>query len=119
LIAFHHVHGRLATVTAVHTPPRFGALRLEQDQVVAFEEKPEQDSGWINGGFFVLSPKIDAYIAGDETSWERQPLERLARDGQLVAFRHPGFWQPMDTPRDKHHLEQLWAAGAAPWKVWS
>jgi glucose-1-phosphate cytidylyltransferase len=119
LIAFHRAHGRLATVTAVHTPPRFGALRLEQDQVVAFEEKPEQDSGWINGGFFVLSPKIDSYIKGDETSWEREPLERLARDGELAAFRHTGFWQPMDTLRDKHHLEQLWAAGAAPWKVWS
>lgn len=118
LIAFHRAQGRLATVTAVHTPPRFGALRIDQDKVFSFEEKPEQDSGWINGGFFVLSPKVGTYIDGDETSWERQPLERLARDGQLAAFRHHGFWQPMDTPRDKQHLEQLWATGAAPWKVW-
>jgi glucose-1-phosphate cytidylyltransferase len=117
-ITFHHTHGRLATVTAVHTPPRFGALRVDQDMVVAFEEKPEQDSGWINGGFFVLSPKIESYIDGDATSWERAPLERLTSDGQLAAFRHHGFWQPMDTPRDKQHLEQLWASGAAPWKVW-
>jgi glucose-1-phosphate cytidylyltransferase len=118
LIAFHRAHGNPATVTAVHTPPRFGALRLQQDQVVAFEEKPEQDSGWINGGFFVLSPEIDSYIDGDETSWEREPLERLARAGKLAAFRHSGFWQPMDTMRDRRHLEELWATGAAPWKVW-
>ncbi len=118
-IAFHRDHGRLATVTAVHMPPRFGALRLENERVVAFEEKPEENSGWINGGFFVLSPKVDAYIDSDETSWERQPLERLASDGQLAAFRHHGFWRPMDTLRDKRHLEELWASGAAPWKVWS
>ncbi len=118
-IAFHRSHGRLATVTATHMPPRFGALRLEKDQVVAFEEKPEESSGWINGGFFVLSPKVDTYIDGDETIWESQPLERLASDGQLVAFRHHGFWRPMDTLRDKRHLEELWASGAAPWKVWS
>lgn len=118
LVAFHRSHGRLATVTAVHPPPRFGALRLQEDRVVAFEEKPEEDSGWINGGFFVLSPKVESYIAGDETSWERAPLERLARDGELVAFRHPGFWQPMDTLRDKQQLERLWSSGEAPWKVW-
>jgi glucose-1-phosphate cytidylyltransferase len=118
LIDFHRGHGRLATVTAVHTPPRFGALRLDREQVVAFEEKPEETSGWINGGFFVLSPGVDSYIAGDTTSWEREPLERLARDGQLAAFRHHGFWQPMDTLRDKRHLEELWTSGRAPWKVW-
>jgi glucose-1-phosphate cytidylyltransferase len=118
LIKFHRTNGRLATVTAVHTPPRFGALRIDHDKVVAFEEKPEQDSGWINGGFFVLSPKVGSYIAGDETSWEGRPLEKLTQDGQLAAFRHHGFWQPMDTPRDKKYLEQLWAAGDAPWKVW-
>ena len=120
LIEFHRAHGRPATVTAVHTPPRFGALLLDKDQVVAFEEKPEdEDSGWINGGFFVLSPDVAGYIDGDATSWEREPLERLARDGKLAAFRHHGFWHPMDTMRDKRHLEDLWSKGAAPWKVWS
>lgn len=118
LIEFHRSHGGLATVTAVHTPPRFGALRLESDRVVAFEEKPGEESGWINGGFFVLSPKAISYIDGDQTTWEREPLEQLARDGQLAAFRHQGFWQPMDTLRDKRHLEDLWASGKAPWKVW-
>ena len=118
LIEFHRSHGGLATVTAVHTPPRFGALRLESDRVVAFEEKPNEESGWINGGFFVLSPKAISYIDGDQTTWEREPLEQLARDGQLAAFRHQGFWQPMDTLRDKRHLEDLWASGKAPWKVW-
>jgi glucose-1-phosphate cytidylyltransferase len=118
LIEFHRSHGGLATVTAVHTPPRFGALRLDRDRVVAFEEKPNEESGWINGGFFVMSPKAISYIEGDETTWEREPLERLARDGQLAAFRHQGFWQPMDTLRDKRHLEELWASGKAPWKVW-
>jgi glucose-1-phosphate cytidylyltransferase len=117
-ISFHRSHGRLATVTAVHTPPRFGALRIDKDLVTAFEEKPEPESGWINGGFFVLSPKINSYIDGDGTSWERTPLERLALNGELAAFRHPGFWQPMDTPRDKEHLEQLWSSGQAPWKIW-
>jgi len=118
LIEFHRAHGRLATVTAVHTPPRFGALRLDRDQVAAFEEKPEETSGWVNGGFFVLSPAVASYIDGDATSWEREPLERLARAGELAAFRHDGFWQPMDTLRDKRHLERLWAEGQAPWKVW-
>jgi glucose-1-phosphate cytidylyltransferase len=118
VIAFHRSHGRLATVTAVHTPPRFGALRIDQEMVTAFEEKPAQDSGWINGGFFVLSTEIASYIDGDETSWERTPLEHLTRDRQLAAYRHHGFWQPMDTPRDKQHLEQLWATGKAPWKAW-
>ena len=117
-VAFHRSHGRLATVTAVHTPPRFGALRIDQGMVTAFEEKPEQDSGWINGGFFVLSPQVAKFIEGDATSWERAPLERLTHDGQLAAFNHHGFWQPMDTPRDKQLLEQLWSTGQAPWKVW-
>jgi glucose-1-phosphate cytidylyltransferase len=118
LIAFHRSHGRLATVTAVHPAPRFGALRLDGDQVVAFDEKPEEPSGWINGGFFVLSTMVDSYITGDDTSWEHEPLERLARDGELAAFRHDGFWQPMDTLRDKRSLDQLWASGKAPWKIW-
>ena len=119
LIAFHKKHGRLATVTAVHTPPRFGALQLQQDQVVSFEEKPDNESGWINGGYFVLSPKVADLIAGDSTTWEHEPLEQLAKSGNLAAFRHNGFWRPMDTLRDKRHLEDLWTSGSAPWKVWS
>lgn len=118
LIAFHKSHGRLATVTAVHPPARFGALSIDQDRVVAFEEKPEEQLGWINGGFFVLSPAVNSYIDGDDTSWEREPLERLAREGQLAAFRHSGFWQPMDTLRDKRNLDELWVSGTAPWKIW-
>lgn len=118
VVEFHRSHGKLATVTAVHTPPRFGSLRLEQDRVVAFEEKPNEGSDWINGGFFVLSQEVASYIEGDSTTWEREPLEQLARDGNLVAFRHPGFWHPMDTLRDKRHLEDLWASGNAPWRIW-
>jgi glucose-1-phosphate cytidylyltransferase len=117
-IAFHMAGDRLATVTAVTPPGRFGALEIRGDRVEAFIEKPHGDGGYINGGFFVLSPKVLDYIDGDETIWEREPLERLARDGQLGAFRHDGFWHPMDTLRDKRYLEQLWAAGNAPWKTW-
>ena len=118
LIAFHEQQNTLATVTAIRRPGRFGALRLDNDTVLGFEEKPQGDGGWINGGFFVLSPKVLEYIDGDETSWEHEPLERLAAQGQLSAFLHRGFWHPMDTLRDKMHLEELWESGRAPWQVW-
>ena len=118
LIAFHRKQGKLATLTAVQPPARFGALSLEGSRVVRFEEKPVGDGGLINGGFFVLSPRVINYIDGDHTHWEREPLEQLAQEGQLSAFAHNGFWQPMDTLRDKTHLEELWNSGKAPWKVW-
>jgi glucose-1-phosphate cytidylyltransferase len=117
-IAFHRGHGRLATVAAVQPPGRYGALALEGERVSGFQEKPLGDGGWINGGFFVLSPKVLAYIDGDQTSWESESLERLAAEDQLRAYFHTGFWQPMDTLRDKNHLEVLWQSGRAPWKVW-
>lgn len=117
-IDFHKAHGRLATVTAVQPPGRFGALEMRGDVVSGFREKPVGDGGWINGGYFVVSPKVVDYIEGDRTVWEREPLERLAREGQLRAWMHHGFWHPMDTLRDKHHLERLWAEGKAEWKVW-
>ena len=117
-IALHHARARLATVTAVQPPGRFGALRYEDDRAVGFEEKPRGDGGWINGGFFVLSPEVGGVIEGDASVWEREPMERLARDGQMTVHFHHGFWQPMDTLRDKAHLEELWASGRAPWKVW-
>lgn len=118
LIGFHESHGCDATVTRVLPPGRFGALDLDGDKVVGFQEKPMGDGGWINGGFFVLSPSVFDRITGDAMVWEREPLEGLARDGQLFAYEHGGFWQPMDTLRDKRHLEELWEKGAAPWKVW-
>jgi glucose-1-phosphate cytidylyltransferase len=118
LIEFHRGQGLLATLTAVQPPGRFGALNVAGTRVTSFEEKPHGDGGWINGGFFVLSPKVIDHIEGDATVWERAPVERLARDGQLNAFFHTGFWQPMDTLRDKTYLEQLWASGKAPWKIW-
>ena len=117
-IRHHEATGCLATVTAVRPPGRFGALALQQDRVAGFQEKPVGDGGWINGGYFVLSPKVIERIAGDNTLWEVEPLEGLARDGQLTAYHHNGFWQPMDTLRDKVLLESLWQAGKAPWKVW-
>jgi glucose-1-phosphate cytidylyltransferase len=117
-IAAHQAHGRLATVTAVRRPGRFGTLELDGESVSRFEEKPVGDGGWINGGFFVLSPGVADYIEGDQTSWEREPMDRLARDGQLMAHRHQGFWHPMDTLRDKMYLESLWDSGRAPWKTW-
>jgi len=118
LLDFHASHGRLATVTAAQPPGRFGAMVLDGDRVKRFQEKPTGDEGWINAGFFVLSRKVGDYIDGDETVWERDPLERLAKEGELMAYTHRGFWQPMDTLRDKRHLEELWASGAAPWKLW-
>ena len=119
LVQFHASHGKLATVTAVQPPGRYGALAMQGQQVQGFIEKPLGDGGWINGGFFVLSPKCIETIPGDHSTWEAEPLTGLARDGQLMAFQHGGFWQPMDTLRDKVHLEQLWASGEAPWKVWT
>jgi glucose-1-phosphate cytidylyltransferase len=119
LLTFHRAHGKLATLTVVRAPSRFGLVDLSQDRVVRrFTEKPEHGDGWINGAFFVLEPAIFDYIAGDETMWEREPLERLAADGQLVAYQHRSFWQCMDTLREKALLEKLWHSGAAPWKTW-
>jgi glucose-1-phosphate cytidylyltransferase len=118
LIAFHKAQNKLATLTGTEPPGRFGALNLAGTHVASFEEKPHGDGAWINGGFFVLSPKVMDYIDGDSMIWEREPLEGLARDGQLSAYLHSGFWQPMDTMRDKNHLEELWQSGKAPWKVW-
>jgi len=117
LIEFHKQHGKLATLTATQPPGRFGALILEGSAVSSFQEKPQGDGAWINGGFFVLSPKVLDYVEGDETIWERKPMERLAADGQLQAYFHNGFWQPMDTLRDKVYLEELWDSGKAPWKT--
>lgn len=115
---FHRQHGKLATVTAVQPPGRYGALVRNGDSVQGFQEKPPGDGAWINGGFFVLDPKVIDFIEGDRTSWEGKPLEQIARQGQLEAFEHRGFWQPMDTLRDKNHLEALWDSGEAPWKIW-
>jgi glucose-1-phosphate cytidylyltransferase len=117
-IAFHKEHGKWATVTAVQPPGRYGALRLESSKVVGFMEKPLGDGGLINGGFFVLSPKCLDLIKDDASSWEAEPLATLASQGQLAAFEHKGFWQPMDTLREKNLLEELWVSGKAPWKVW-
>ena len=117
-LAFHRRHGKMATVLAVQPPGRYGALRLAGTRVEGFTEKPRGDGGLINGGFFVLSPRVIDLIDGDQTSWESEPLTQLAARGQLEAFRHDGFWLPMDTLRDKNQLEQLWASGRAPWKVW-
>ena len=118
LIAFHQQHGKHATVTAVQPPGRYGALDMEGSTVKGFIEKPKGDGGWINGGFFVLSPACLDYVHNDASSWEGEPLTRLAAEGALQAFEHTGFWQPMDTLRDKTYLEALWAAGSAPWKCW-
>jgi glucose-1-phosphate cytidylyltransferase len=118
LLAFHRAHGRAATITAVQPPGRYGALELSGQVVRGFIEKPKDGSGWINGGFFVLTPKCLDYLDGDQCSWEAEPLTRLASEGELMAYQHAGFWQPMDTLREKTHLEQLWANGSAPWKMW-
>lgn len=117
-IDFHRAHGKLATVTAVPPPRRFGQLEMQDNQVQNFSEKPVGDGGLINGGFFVLSPKVDRYLEDDRTVWERSPLMNLTRDGELMAFEHKGFWQPMDTIRERQELEEHWATGNAPWKIW-
>lgn len=118
LITFHRKEGKLATLTATQPPGRFGALNVSGTNVQSFQEKPEGDGGWINGGFFVLSPKVIDYIDSDSTVWEREPMERLANEGQFSAYFHEGFWQPMDTLRDKLFLEDLWGTCKAPWKTW-
>lgn len=118
LLAFHKAHGKLATVTAVRPPARFGGLIFDGDRVIKFTEKPQTGEGWINGGFFVLEPGVLEHIGGDSTSWEWGSLESLAAAGELMAFRHDGFWMPMDTLREKQQLEALWESGKAPWKVW-
>lgn len=118
LLAFHRAHGKLATMTAVRPPARFGHLEFEGDQIKEFTEKPQTGEGWINGAFFVLEPAVFDYIEGDDVGWERAPLERLAREGQLMAYKHTSFWQCMDTLRDKKLLETLWQSGQAPWKIW-
>jgi glucose-1-phosphate cytidylyltransferase len=119
LVEFHKSHGKIATVTAVRPPARFGGLNIDGDQVIEFSEKPQAGGGWINGGFFVFEPGIFDYLLDDKTILERDPLERLAADLQLMAFRHAGFWQPMDTIRDKEYLEECWVSGRAPWKIWN
>lgn len=117
-IAFHRKHGKAATLTATYPPGRFGALDISAGRVLNFKEKPKGDGAMINGGFFVLSPSVLSYIDGDSTIWEQEPLMRLAEDDQLMAYEHQGFWQPMDTLRDKQFLEELWTSGKAPWKKW-
>jgi glucose-1-phosphate cytidylyltransferase len=117
LLAFHRAHGKLATVTAVRPSARYGRIKFDGDRISEFVEKPQLEEGWINGAFFVLEPQVLDYIEGDPTQWEREPMERLASEGQLMGYRHDGFWQCMDTLREKHILEELWAGGA-PWKTW-
>ena len=118
LVAFHRRHGKLATVTAVRPPARFGTMAFDGEQVVNFQEKPQTGEGWINGGFFVFEPTVFDYLHGDETVLEKEPLERLAADGQLMSYKHEGFWQPMDTIRDRDFLNEQWRSGRAPWKTW-
>lgn len=118
LVAFHKSQGTLATITAVQPPGRFGALNLHNNRITGFHEKPDGDGGWINGGYFVLSPKVLDYIENDNTAWEKHPLEQLAADNELSAYVHDGFWRPMDTLRDKNILEEFWQSGNAPWKCW-
>ena len=117
-VKFHHAHGKLATMTTVRTPARFGRIAFENDQVMDFYEKPQSGEGWINGGFFVLNRAAIDYIDGDDTPWERAPSERLVKDGQMMGYRHYGFWSCMDTLREKNILEELWGAEKAPWKIW-
>jgi glucose-1-phosphate cytidylyltransferase len=118
LVAFHKAHGKTATLSAVRPPARFGGLKIEDGHVAEFVEKPQSGEGWINGGFFVLEPEIFDYIAGDETRFEWEPMQRLASEGELMAFQHEGFFQPMDTIRERNILEEFWSSGKAPWKVW-
>jgi glucose-1-phosphate cytidylyltransferase len=118
LLEFHNSHGKLATVTTVRSPSRFGRIIFEGERVLEFYEKPESAEGWINGGYFVLDPGVIDYIDGDDTIWERTPIERLAHEGQLIGYRHYGFWSCMDTLKEKNFLEDLWNSGRAPWKIW-
>ncbi len=118
LVAFHSSHGKLATMTAVRPPARYGHLELDGNRIVEFSEKPQIGEGWINGAFFVLEPEVSNYIDGDDTQFEREPLERLAADGELMAYKHGSFWQCMDTLREKHILETMWESGKAPWRTW-
>jgi glucose-1-phosphate cytidylyltransferase len=118
LLAFHRAHGKLATVTTVRSPARFGRIVFQDDQIVEFHEKPQASEGWINGGFFVLNAQAIDYIDGDDTVWEREAIERLAHDDQLMGYRHYGFWSCMDTLKEKNMLEDLWGSGKAPWKLW-
>jgi glucose-1-phosphate cytidylyltransferase len=117
-VRFHKEHGSLGTMTAVQPPGRFGAIDMDNTRITAFREKPQGDGSWINGGYFVLSPKVIDYIADDSATWEKEPMERLAAEGQMHAYLHDGFWQPMDTLRDRVLLEELWQSGKAPWKRW-
>jgi glucose-1-phosphate cytidylyltransferase len=119
LLAFHKAHGKIATITAVRPPSRFGGLTFDGDRIAEFSEKPQVGEGWINGGYMVFEPTVFDYIDGDDTVLERTPMERLANDRQLFAFKHEGFWQPMDTIREKHFLESLWQSGKAPWAIWT
>ena len=118
VISFHKAHGKLATLTSVYPPGRFGVLDINKNQVSRFIEKPKGDGSLINGGFFVLSPKVLKYISGDACIWEREPLQKLSNEGNLMSYKHSGFWQPMDTLRDKNYLQELWDKGSAPWKTW-
>jgi glucose-1-phosphate cytidylyltransferase len=118
LLAFHRAHGKLATLTAVRPPARYGHIELDGDAIEKFSEKPQTGEGWINGAFFVLEPGVFDYIVGDDTQWEKEPLENLAQDGQLMAFKHTSFWQCMDTLREKYILQKFWDSGQAPWKIW-
>ena len=118
LINFHRAHGRLASVTIVRSPERFGRIGLEGKRVMNFYEKPESSDGWINGGYFILNPKVIDYVDNDDTIWERNPVQKLAADGELMAFQHNGFWSCMDTLKEKNYLEQLWESGSAPWRIW-
>jgi len=118
LIQFHKNNGTIATVTSVQQPGRFGLLDIQGNKISKFTEKPTNEGNWINGGFFVLEPKVFDYLENDSTVWEREPLEKIAKEGQLSAYKHTNFWQPLDTLRDKNHLEKLWASGKAPWKIW-
>ena len=118
LLSFHRSHGKLATLTAVRPPARYGHLELSGDAIIEFSEKPQTGEGWINGAFFVLEPGVFDYVDGDDTQWEKEPLENLARDGQLMAYRHESFWQCMDTLREKYILQRYWDSGKAPWKIW-
>jgi len=118
LLKFHNSHGKLATVTTVRSPARFGRIAFDGDRISDFYEKPQEAEGWINGGFFVLHSRVIDYIEGDDSVWERDPIERLARDGQLMGYRHYGFWSCMDTLKEKNYLEELWNSGKAPWRIW-